>query len=275
VTRAVDGTKRQTGAEYGSSEPFTLTITAATESESATATATHTRTAPAPALFGDPHAVGLRGQRFKFDGTAGMVLNIYSSPTLQLNVLLSENEGEQRLIVISEFCLVAASEGEEGVDVVYATRYARLRLNNKAVPQTEEGRVVFGSGKSYLQRRHGRKAEGGPQFVTPELAFQTVMRGYELDLNGFELLVEPHPHIHGLIGQTWNTTLWPASAMSSEITDQDTLFGILDGDLTDYIVRDGMCGTDFTFNQFGRSASAEKEIELAPPFSEFWKYQQN
>jgi len=210
-------------------------------------------------IFGDPHFVGLHGQRFKVNGLPGKVYNLFSSPDLQFNALfLPDPDGD--MIVMAEFGIKVRD------DAVWMTRSARLQLNGKRVPHVSD--VVKFADKTGSLLRDIKRASGGPQMCTKDICFQALPRGYEIDMRSFYLKTAPGNHIHGLLGQTWNMEKWPMSrAVDSEITNEQELFSYLEGQMSDYEVKDGLFGDDFKFNRFSSSAYA---LHPDPPLSQLF-----
>jgi len=192
--------------------------------------------------FGDPHMVGLLGQKFLFDGIAGKIYNVISTPGLQINMqLVKDQTNGVDIAVIGEIGIIV------GDDSVYVDQDARLRINNVLASdltlltdqQSSVLRDSFHDGKGIVIR-------------TPEFLLSVVPRGYEVDIKEIRMLRKGGNDLHGIVGQTWNAKKWPVSAYREEITDQTVLFsGLIDGSsISDYEVTDGLFGSNFSFNKF-------------------------
>jgi len=210
-----------------------------------------------PSVFGDPHFVGLFGQRFLFDAPPYRVYSIISTPSLQLNAYVVESPS---FSIIGEIGVVV------GNDAVFVTRDARVRINNV---KAEAGTTLLSDAVSSLSR-DAQKDDSGIILETPDLLIQMVPRGYEIDLKQIKLKTENGKEgmkMHGVLGQTWNAAKWPASSFTTEIKDQDVLFsGLLDGNgAEDYEVHDGLFGTDTKFGLFDTAAFVNNHV--VPPVS--------
>jgi len=220
------------------------------------------RLTPFALVSGDPHVVGLKGQKYLIEGAVGFIYNLVSTKSTQVNTLWIRGEGSEHFTVNGEIGI------RVGKEKVFVSRLGRVSVNGVPVPQNAHP-FYFADNSAYVLRD---KQYGGPLIVTPHLSFRAILRGYELDLQNVELLVNGDADVHGLVGQTWNDTNWPKER-DREITDQSILFPhLLEGKLEDYVVRDGLFGSDFVFNRFvtDNKNSNSKSDEIAPPSSEYW-----
>jgi len=196
-----------------------------------------------PQATGDPHLVGLKGQKFFFAGEAGKIYNLISTPDFSVNAHLGSSNGPHNFTVITAMGI------RVGNDSIFVNAYARLKVNGERVP-LDQAEYVLSDGVSVLTR-DVKKAGKGQTLTTPKFFIQMKPRGYEIDLSSLLMKGEGDSSIHGVLGQTWNTANWPAETFQKELKDQTKLWEILEGNgEDDYIVKDGLYGTDFKFNQF-------------------------
>jgi len=186
--------------------------------------------------------VGLLGQKFLFDGLAGKIYNVISTPNLQINMQLIKDHTEGvDIAVIGEIGIIV------GNDAIYIDQDARLKINNVAASEA----TILSDTRSSVVRDtlHDGK---GIVVRTPEFLITLAPRGYEVDIRAIRMLRKGGNDMHGIVGQTWNVQNWPASAFKTEVTDQTLLFsGLIEGSsIADYEVLDGLFGNNFSFNKF-------------------------
>jgi len=191
---------------------------------------------------GDPHFVGLGGQRFRIDGEPGKVYNLVSTADLQLNALFGTSKGPHNYTIIDEIGI------RVGNDTVFMSRWAHLRINND--PMGEVASQLLSDGESVVTRDMA-KTNQGQTLRTKDFFLRIIPRGYEADLKEFKMFREGSEEVHGLLGQTWSADKWPQSAFETEMNNERAIFNILDGDsMDDYEVKDGLFGVEFAFNRF-------------------------
>eukprot|EP00004_Rigifila_ramosa_P012866 TRINITY_DN2827_c0_g1_i1.p1 TRINITY_DN2827_c0_g1~~TRINITY_DN2827_c0_g1_i1.p1 ORF type:complete len:545 (+),score=113.39 TRINITY_DN2827_c0_g1_i1:45-1637(+) len=192
-------------------------------------------------VFGDPHFLGLKGQKYLIVGEPGRVYNLISTPTLLVNALFGRSLGPLKMTVITELGIVV------GNDTVFAAQKNRLQLNGALAANVS----VLSDGVSTL-RRDVEKTGSGITLETPEFFLRWFATFTEVDLSEVKLLRKGDFSLHGLLGQTWRSELWPARAFEEELVNEAQLFsGILDGSgVGDYEVSDGLFGHKFPFSTF-------------------------
>eukprot|EP00004_Rigifila_ramosa_P018533 TRINITY_DN461_c0_g2_i2.p1 TRINITY_DN461_c0_g2~~TRINITY_DN461_c0_g2_i2.p1 ORF type:complete len:977 (-),score=205.82 TRINITY_DN461_c0_g2_i2:51-2981(-) len=201
-------------------------------------------------VFGDPHFVGLKGQRFLLTGTPGKVYNLISTPNLLVNALFGEQPTDKETqTVIKELGFVVAN------DSIFADADARLRVNDVTAGNLT---AVGHTGTASLSRDVLKRGQG-VVLRSPEFLIRIVPRGYEIDIKDIRLMTPGSDSMHGLIGQTWNSQKWPASSVREELKDEEALFaqGLLEGDsVEDYRVTDGLFGHSFRFSTFDATTNS-------------------
>eukprot|EP00004_Rigifila_ramosa_P010638 TRINITY_DN2258_c0_g1_i5.p1 TRINITY_DN2258_c0_g1~~TRINITY_DN2258_c0_g1_i5.p1 ORF type:complete len:562 (-),score=80.12 TRINITY_DN2258_c0_g1_i5:151-1836(-) len=210
--------------------PFALVVAQPTE--------THTR------VFGDPHFVGLRGQRFLLEAPPGKVYNLISTHNVQVNALFVTGDGPRRLTVIGEVGILAFG------DTVHATADALLQVNGVRA----EMLTLLGERDGWLLRDTFRN-HSGQVIEAGSFRIKLMPRGYELDLAEVTVIGGGDSHdlatAHGLLGQTWRLAgCWPPWAWEREVDEQRLVWDCLEGQLADYVVHDGLFGRDFAFNRY-------------------------
>jgi len=186
--------------------------------------------------------VGLLGQRFLFDGLAGKIYNVISTPNVQVNMQLIKDHTEGvDIAVIGEIGIIV------GNDAIYVDADARLRINNVLA-----GELTLLSDKKSTVIRDSFHDGKGIIVMTPEFRITLVPRGYEVDMKEIRMSRKGGNDLHGIVGQTWNAKKWPIDSFTQEITDQSVLFsGLIEGSsIADYEVKDGLFGNNFSFNKF-------------------------
>jgi len=185
---------------------------------------------------GDPHFVGFDGSRFNFDGTGGEIFNIISDRNFQLNSLFSE----------------MTVKGQDGT---WMTQIGMLVGNVTIVFSPANGVLVNGN---MLLHAGTTKKLNDVSIEVFERQVIVVGGGYsvKIDVVGVEgevylnldisLSIRPiNPH--GILGQTARNLMLDSQPSKLVQGVHRTLEGVE----SDYIVADGLLGTDFIFNRYG------------------------
>jgi len=212
------------------------------------------------AASGDPQIFGMQGQEFQIHGTPDDVYNMVSTPSLQLNahfVFLSEGVCDNYTACFTHpgtyIDIAAFSADNENIRVQAGSIKSGLRLFINEVEKTVSSHV-HRVGSTTISFSESRKIT----VETPELVFgvfgsdrfmniESSIVDNALMTKGAKLVkakpgqqVYPEVAMHGLLGQTWKNV---------EYTDGSSI----EGTVTDYLVQDGLYGSDFTFNQYHKS----------------------
>jgi len=226
----------------------------------------------------DPHFHGLRGQSFLINGVSGSVYNLISTPNLQVNSRFTHIDSkllDADSTWITEWAVMLRTPANESAPVqrVYVgvnpvTGAFEMMLNNEPVKQASLMPVESASVRAALVVLQERVASANLVKWVRTSQFDLVVMNSEFVL---ELNVDPvgHPqwcsdgcpHLdmnaypavdlqllssvdaHGLFGQTWRAR-----------PEHPGQVPAIEGEPHQYVVRDGLWGTQFDFNRFKAAA---------------------
>ena len=214
----------------------------------------------AAAILGDPSFVGFLGQEYQVHGIDGMVYNLISSRSLQLNALfvfhsagrcpytdqprLNSNCWSHPGSYLGSIALQLRVEG-----VVHQLRvdsgdadagFARVALDGTEVVVGDSAEVADENGSVQLSVRRSHSHEllvgTGPFSFTLHNSDRFINQAIRINLPVRTLKAQG---VHGLIGQTHTRKHHKGRTIPH-----------IDGEVEDYNVRDGLTGTDFVYDQF-------------------------
>jgi len=226
--------------------------TAATAADVVNLMNTELSSASSGGATGDPHFHGFDGSRYDFQGEPGAVFNIISDETFQLNArfVASPTDGKTYMGVIG--VRVGSNEIIVTPDVTV--------LNDATITTGQHVQLTSIEGEALglvicTEKRVRVKTSGFQIDITTS---DTEGFSY-LDLDSAahsEKLVSPH----GVLGQTAQYMVDGTVAHPVHLSHKNRdAQGFLDGNVFDYVVADGLLGTEFTFNRFGKQAVVSRE----------------
>jgi len=210
-------------------------------------------------VIGDPLFSGLRGQIFQVHGVANEVYNLISTPSMQMNSrFVFLNEGECAIIngkrqrsgcyshpgsYLGEVAIktsgndrlhIVSGDAEEG--------FSSVTVNGKQLFEGDnvELRALDSEFSGSVQRKNSHMLivelskftfiiTNSDMFVNQEVAFPSIS-------------VIADQKAHGLLGQTWRTTIYPSSKIKE-----------IEGTVGDYRTPDqDIWSDDFVYNRFGK-----------------------
>lgn len=200
--------------------------------------------------FGDPHFHGFDGSTYDFQGMPGHVFNIISDSTLQVNAKFVESPVDHRTFM-GRFGIRIG-----GDHIFMDANTQEVRVNGFPVAEDESVELVSDLAKGIVTHFHHHVmiTLGGYRFG---IFRRKHTGGYHLDLTS-EINSFSNPH--GILGQTAQyltkgEEAQPQRLRAKKDGKKENSDGFLEGKAEDYLVADGLFGSEFTFNRFGKKAS--------------------
>lgn len=188
----------------------------------------------------DPHIVGFDGSEFEFRGKEGHVFNLISDEMFQLNVQLVESPVDTKTYMGVMGIVVPGSK-------IYISPW-KLLLNGRPVDgisQTlpgKEGQIIPGDGHVTVVTKGWTV-----QVSTIRWKRGMVHLNFDVAINS-RYVYNPH----GVLGQTARFLVDGTKPKPKFAGwDNQEAEGIIEGHAEDYLVPDGVFGTEFVFNKFG------------------------
>jgi len=220
-----------------------------------------------PGGYGDPQFLGFNSQNFQVHGTSDTVYNVLSTPHLQYNAFfryLESGRCRKGTACFSHpgnyFGSVGMKVRDESLkvnDIVVEAGSVldglRLVYNNATIP-VSDSMISFGS---YTIQHPNQfevvlesdefniKVSNSDMFLNQEVSIgsgllsriaeykKAIKSGNDARANE---IIETLPH--GILGQTWNTATY------------NNRWKHIQGQLYDYVINDGILGTEFKYNKF-------------------------
>ena len=199
----------------------------------------------------DPHFRGFDGSQYYFDGVSGQDYNIISDASMQLNahfIRLNKLKGTYMGRIGLLF-----GEHSLSLDPHFGVFYNGSLLTEAEV-ETPEGSFLV----EKVDNRFRLSFENKYYQIVARVVVEKGERE-EAYINLQATLIDtPEEMPHGILGQTARAAAAASGERNSDEAAPATF--VVEGVENDYYVRDGLLGTDFTFNKF--DAAADKIITV-------------
>ena len=178
---------------------------------------------------GDPHFVGLHGNHFEFQGIPGHIFNLLSDARIQVNALF--NQSNPGTTVMGQIGLLIGKDQDRLlVSPGGSVNLDGSHLGNGQTAKLKEGTVSVSGGNASIS--------------TKEYGINIINRGDYLDIG---------------IGTT-SEGVYRDEVMPSGVIGQ-TASGNHNLSADDFMVHDGIFGTNFASNKFGAKTKIDKMID--------------
>jgi hypothetical protein len=200
---------------------------------------------------GDPHLRAFNGATFNFDGLINHVFNFITDLYFQLNVLLSAfSVGSTYGTWITKLAILTPSSSFVFDPVTCSLMINRDSISHSTLTSIEEGSIE-------LQRHEDGRCGGMHADVSSVGYVVKASVRYGGDQPYLDLQIDMNKmveEIHGVLGQT---AKWGVEKQVHSKAKNGK--GLIEGEMEDYEVKDGLEGRSFTFNLFGKKT--EKQVK--------------
>lgn len=208
-------------------------------------------------VVGDPHFRGFDGSKYNFDGQDGEIFAIISDAGFQLNSEFTRMN--VRGVDGTWMTKIGVRAGKD--TVIINPSFEGVLLNGEVTKafENENVKVTSLSGSVKIEAL----AAGYSVTVKPVKFFDTT--GVTKAFLDVQVGITQRPmNPHGLLGQTARFLAdgsAPAPVVSTGLNGE----GVIEGIWTDYIVHDGLVGTDFNFAAFDNVVAAKQARSVIEP----------
>jgi hypothetical protein len=210
-------------------------------------------------VHGDPHFSGFDGSRYNFDGADAEVFAIVSDVDFALNAEFSAMTVHGTAGTWMTKIGVVVREST----MIFDPRYGVLVNGNIANKFTADDNMeidIHSSAKGQISRVVVTAAAVGYVIDMKVIPFTTVEGAASFYLDVKVSLIAKPVRPHGVLGQT---ARFIAQGVAASPDSK------IEGEWTDYIVRDGIIGTDFVFSSFAAESHVARRAAYEPTFGGF------